>query len=107
MCAGNCNLSVVLISKLCLKITTYLQIRPHEMKENCFWIMANDGKYENADLLSKLELTFCCQKQGKRTHCCNFVILLENLTCLGFCFKQTLAILLVQLKSVLNMPYGK
>lgn len=42
-----------------------LQIRPQEMTENCFWVMANDGKYESTDLLCKLELTFCCQKNGK------------------------------------------
>ncbi|ETE60653.1 Protein diaphanous-like 3, partial [Ophiophagus hannah] len=40
------------------------QIRPQEMTENCFWVMANDGKYESTDLLCKLELTFCCQKNA-------------------------------------------
>ncbi|KAJ6661673.1 hypothetical protein lerEdw1_013195 [Lerista edwardsae] len=48
-----------------MKRLNWSKIRPHDMKENCFWIMANDGKYESADLLHKLELTFCCQKQGK------------------------------------------
>ncbi|KAL7983937.1 hypothetical protein Chor_001248, partial [Crotalus horridus] len=41
-------------------------ISPQEMTENCFWVMANDGKYESTDLLCKLELTFCCQKNMKR-----------------------------------------
>ncbi|XP_039185765.1 protein diaphanous homolog 3 isoform X3 [Crotalus tigris] len=42
------------------------EISPQEMTENCFWVMANDGKYESTDLLCKLELTFCCQKNVKR-----------------------------------------
>ncbi|KAL8189851.1 UNVERIFIED_CONTAM: hypothetical protein K2H54_015017 [Gekko kuhli] len=42
------------------------KIRPHDMSENCFWLTANDGKYESADLLGKLELTFCCQRRVKK-----------------------------------------
>ncbi|XP_063160618.1 protein diaphanous homolog 3 [Candoia aspera] len=49
-----------------MKRLNWSKIRPHEMTENCFWIMANDGKYESTDLLCKLELTFCCQKNVKR-----------------------------------------
>uniref|UniRef100_A0A670IP08 Diaphanous related formin 3 n=1 Tax=Podarcis muralis TaxID=64176 RepID=A0A670IP08_PODMU len=45
-----------------MKRLNWLKIRPQEMNENCFWIKANDGKYESADLLGKLELTFCCKK---------------------------------------------
>uniref|UniRef100_UPI002953F99A protein diaphanous homolog 3-like n=1 Tax=Panthera onca TaxID=9690 RepID=UPI002953F99A len=41
----------------------WLKIRPHEMTENCFWIKANENKYENVDLLCKLENTFCCQQK--------------------------------------------
>ncbi|XP_058404259.1 protein diaphanous homolog 3 isoform X2 [Diceros bicornis minor] len=44
----------------------WLKIRPHEMTENCFWIKANENKYENVDLLCKLENTFCCQQKEKR-----------------------------------------
>uniref|UniRef100_A0A3Q2HRD7 Diaphanous related formin 3 n=1 Tax=Equus caballus TaxID=9796 RepID=A0A3Q2HRD7_HORSE len=44
----------------------WLKIRPHEMTENCFWIKANENKYENIDLLCKLENTFCCQQKEKR-----------------------------------------
>lgn len=35
------------------------------MSENCFWIKVNENKYENRDLLCKLENTFCCQEKGK------------------------------------------
>ncbi|XP_073068648.1 protein diaphanous homolog 3 isoform X2 [Manis javanica] len=42
------------------------KIRPHEMTENCFWIKANENKYENVDLFCKLENTFCCQQKERR-----------------------------------------
>ncbi|XP_041587104.1 protein diaphanous homolog 3 isoform X2 [Vulpes lagopus] len=44
----------------------WLKIRPHEMTESCFWIKANENKYENVDLLCKLENTFCCQQKERR-----------------------------------------
>nr|XP_051705969.1 protein diaphanous homolog 3 isoform X2 [Oryctolagus cuniculus] len=44
----------------------WLKIRPQEMTENCFWIKVNETKFENADLLCKLENTFCCQQREKR-----------------------------------------
>ncbi|XP_054829401.1 protein diaphanous homolog 3 [Eublepharis macularius] len=49
-----------------MKRLNWSKIRPHEMNENCFWLTANDGKYECTDLLCKLELTFCCQKKVKK-----------------------------------------
>nr|XP_056718167.1 protein diaphanous homolog 3 isoform X2 [Euleptes europaea] len=49
--------------EITLKRLNWSKIRPHDMNENCFWLTANDGKYECADLLGKLELTFCCQKR--------------------------------------------
>ncbi|XP_047576046.1 protein diaphanous homolog 3 isoform X3 [Lutra lutra] len=44
----------------------WLKIRPHEMTEDCFWIKVNENKYENVDLLCKLENTFCCQQKERR-----------------------------------------
>ncbi|ERE90266.1 putative protein diaphanous-like protein [Cricetulus griseus] len=41
------------------------QIGPNEMSENCFWVKVNENKYENTDLLCKLENTFCCQQKVK------------------------------------------
>ncbi|XP_067419305.1 protein diaphanous homolog 3 [Emydura macquarii macquarii] len=49
-----------------MKRLNWSKIRPHEMTENCFWLKADEDKYENADLLCKLELTFCCQKKVKK-----------------------------------------
>uniref|UniRef100_A0A8C8BFD9 Diaphanous related formin 3 n=1 Tax=Otus sunia TaxID=257818 RepID=A0A8C8BFD9_9STRI len=42
------------------------KIRPQEMTESCFWVKAEEDKYENADMLCKLELTFCCQNRVKK-----------------------------------------
>ncbi|KAM9674517.1 protein diaphanous homolog 3 isoform 3-T3 [Dama dama] len=44
----------------------WLKIRPQEMTEDCFWVKANENKYESVDLLCKLETTFCCQPKEKR-----------------------------------------
>nr|XP_060625366.1 protein diaphanous homolog 3 isoform X1 [Anolis sagrei ordinatus] len=49
-----------------MKRLNWSKIRPQEMNENCFWILANDSKYENPDLLFKLEHTFSCQKYAKK-----------------------------------------
>ena len=43
----------------------WLQIRPQEMTEDCFWVKANENKYESVDLLCKLENIFCCQPKRK------------------------------------------
>ncbi|XP_043851074.1 LOW QUALITY PROTEIN: protein diaphanous homolog 3 [Dromiciops gliroides] len=48
-----------------MKRLNWLKIRPHDMTENCFWLKANENKYENTDLLCKLENTFCCQRKEK------------------------------------------
>uniref|UniRef100_A0A8B9P060 Diaphanous related formin 3 n=1 Tax=Apteryx owenii TaxID=8824 RepID=A0A8B9P060_APTOW len=49
-----------------MKRLNWSKIRPQEMTESCFWVKAEEDKYENADMLSKLELTFCCQKKVKK-----------------------------------------
>uniref|UniRef100_A0A8D0L1U8 Diaphanous related formin 3 n=1 Tax=Sphenodon punctatus TaxID=8508 RepID=A0A8D0L1U8_SPHPU len=52
--------------EITMKRFNWSKIRPHEMTENCFWLMADEDKYENTDMLRKLELTFCCQKKVKK-----------------------------------------
>uniref|UniRef100_A0A8D2ARX0 Diaphanous related formin 3 n=1 Tax=Sciurus vulgaris TaxID=55149 RepID=A0A8D2ARX0_SCIVU len=52
--------------EISMRRLNWLKIRPHEMTENCFWIKVNENKYENTDLLCKLESTFCCQQKEKR-----------------------------------------
>ncbi|XP_009577280.1 PREDICTED: protein diaphanous homolog 3, partial [Fulmarus glacialis] len=46
-----------------MKRLNWSKIRPQEMTESCFWVKVEEDKYENADMLCKLELTFCCQKR--------------------------------------------
>uniref|UniRef100_A0A803XLT9 Diaphanous related formin 3 n=1 Tax=Meleagris gallopavo TaxID=9103 RepID=A0A803XLT9_MELGA len=48
-----------------MKRLNWSKIRPQEMTESCFWVKAEEDKYENADMLCKLELTFCCQKRDE------------------------------------------
>ncbi|XP_030778270.1 protein diaphanous homolog 3 isoform X2 [Rhinopithecus roxellana] len=52
--------------EISMRRLNWLKIRPHEMTENCFWIKVNENKYENVDLLCKLENTFCCQQKERR-----------------------------------------
>uniref|UniRef100_A0A8C8BFJ0 Diaphanous related formin 3 n=1 Tax=Otus sunia TaxID=257818 RepID=A0A8C8BFJ0_9STRI len=49
-----------------MKRLNWSKIRPQEMTESCFWVKAEEDKYENADMLCKLELTFCCQNRVKK-----------------------------------------
>ncbi|KAJ8350117.1 hypothetical protein SKAU_G00252470 [Synaphobranchus kaupii] len=49
-----------------MKRLNWSKIRPQEMSESCFWIMANEDKYENADLLAKLAHTFGSQKLARK-----------------------------------------
>ncbi|XP_035177604.1 protein diaphanous homolog 3 isoform X2 [Oxyura jamaicensis] len=49
-----------------MKRLNWSKIRPQEMTESCFWVKAEEDKYENADMLCKLELTFCCQQRVKK-----------------------------------------
>ncbi|NXI41065.1 DIAP3 protein, partial [Galbula dea] len=49
-----------------MKRLNWSKIRPQEMTESCFWVKVEEDKYENADMLCKLELTFCCQKRVKK-----------------------------------------
>ncbi|ELW47371.1 Protein diaphanous like protein 3 [Tupaia chinensis] len=52
--------------EISMRRLNWLKIRPHEMTENCFWVKVNENKYENVDLLCKLENTFCCQQKERR-----------------------------------------
>ncbi|XP_075865519.1 protein diaphanous homolog 3 isoform X2 [Microcebus murinus] len=52
--------------EISMRRLNWLKIRPDEMTENCFWIKVNENKYENMDLLCKLENTFCCQQKERR-----------------------------------------
>ncbi|XP_043928823.1 protein diaphanous homolog 3 isoform X2 [Protopterus annectens] len=49
-----------------MKRFNWCKIRPNEMSENCFWITADEGKYETPDLLGELEFNFGTQKQVRK-----------------------------------------
>ncbi|MBN3313860.1 DIAP3 protein, partial [Atractosteus spatula] len=49
-----------------MKRLNWSKIRPQEMSEDCFWIMVNEEKYENPELLTKLVHTFGSQKHAKK-----------------------------------------
>ncbi|GAB1299132.1 Protein diaphanous homolog 3 [Apodemus speciosus] len=62
--------------EISMRRLNWLKIGPNEMSENCFWIKVNETKYENRDLLCKLENTFCCQEKGLLAF---FISLQENI----------------------------
>ncbi|MFT7818003.1 protein diaphanous homolog 3 [Arapaima gigas] len=52
--------------EISMKRLNWSKIRPQEMSENCFWVKANEEKYEIPDLLAKLADTFGSQKLAKK-----------------------------------------
>uniref|UniRef100_A0AAR2KFW8 Diaphanous-related formin 3 n=1 Tax=Pygocentrus nattereri TaxID=42514 RepID=A0AAR2KFW8_PYGNA len=49
-----------------MKRLNWSKIRPQEMSENCFWIIVNEDRYEDEDLLGRLALTFGSQRNVRR-----------------------------------------
>ncbi|XP_048834132.1 protein diaphanous homolog 3-like isoform X1 [Brienomyrus brachyistius] len=49
-----------------MKRLNWSKILPQEMSEKCFWVMANEEKYEFPDLLDKLARTFGSQKHQNK-----------------------------------------
>lgn len=41
------------------------QIRPQEMSESCFWVLADEDRYAKPELLSRVALTFGSQRTGQ------------------------------------------
>ncbi|XP_069035095.1 protein diaphanous homolog 3 isoform X3 [Lepisosteus oculatus] len=52
-----------------MKRLNWSKIRPQEMSEDCFWVMVNEEKYENPELLTKLVHTF-----GSQKHVCDVIL---------------------------------
>uniref|UniRef100_A0AAR2J653 Diaphanous-related formin 3 n=1 Tax=Pygocentrus nattereri TaxID=42514 RepID=A0AAR2J653_PYGNA len=48
-----------------MKRLNWSKIRPQEMSENCFWIIVNEDRYEDEDLLGRLALTFGSQRNDE------------------------------------------
>lgn len=41
------------------------QIRPQEMSEGCFWVLADEDQYAKPELLNRVALTFGSQRTGQ------------------------------------------
>ena len=46
-------------------VCVYVQIRPQEMSEGCFWVLADEDRYAKPDLLSRLAYAFGSQRPGQ------------------------------------------
>ncbi|XP_060105384.1 protein diaphanous homolog 2 [Heteronotia binoei] len=49
-----------------MKRINWAKIEPSDISENCFWLKAKEGKFENPDLFAKLALTFPTQMKVKK-----------------------------------------
>ncbi|KAM3626177.1 uncharacterized protein V6R79_024140 [Siganus canaliculatus] len=49
-----------------MKRFNWSKIRPNEMSEGCFWVLADEDQYATAELLSRVALTFGSQRTAKK-----------------------------------------
>lgn len=49
-----------------MKRLNWSKIRPQEMSESCFWIVANEGRYEHPELFTRLANTFSSSRPARR-----------------------------------------
>uniref|UniRef100_UPI0037E855E0 protein diaphanous homolog 3-like n=1 Tax=Semicossyphus pulcher TaxID=241346 RepID=UPI0037E855E0 len=49
-----------------MKRLNWSKIRPQEMSEGCFWVLADEDQYAKPELLSRVALTFCSQRTAKK-----------------------------------------
>ncbi|XP_056235641.1 protein diaphanous homolog 3-like isoform X1 [Seriola aureovittata] len=49
-----------------MKRLNWSKIRPQEMSESCFWVLADEDRYAKPDLLSRVALTFGSQRTAKK-----------------------------------------
>ncbi|XP_076011613.1 protein diaphanous homolog 3-like [Genypterus blacodes] len=49
-----------------MKRLNWSKIRPQEMSESCFWVLADEDRYAKPELLTKIALTFGSQRTAKR-----------------------------------------
>lgn len=60
---------------MCWTVDVCFQIRPQEMSEGCFWVLADEDQYAKPELLSRVALTFCSQRTGKTLLTCLYTYL--------------------------------
>ncbi|MED6276173.1 Diaphanous, partial [Characodon lateralis] len=49
-----------------MKRLNWSKIRPQEMSEDCFWVLADEDQYAKPELLSRVALTFGSQRTAKK-----------------------------------------
>ncbi|XP_070787259.1 protein diaphanous homolog 3-like [Enoplosus armatus] len=49
-----------------MKRLNWSKIRPQEMSEGCFWVLADENQYVKPELLSRVALTFCSHRTAKK-----------------------------------------
>ncbi|XP_044051300.1 protein diaphanous homolog 3-like [Siniperca chuatsi] len=49
-----------------MKRLNWSKVRPPEMSEGCFWVLADENQYVKPELLSRVALTFCSQRTAKK-----------------------------------------
>nr|XP_019935293.1 PREDICTED: protein diaphanous homolog 3 [Paralichthys olivaceus] len=49
-----------------MKRLNWSKIRPQEMSESCFWVLADENQYAKPELLSRVALTFGSQRTAKK-----------------------------------------
>ncbi|XP_073732268.1 protein diaphanous homolog 3 isoform X4 [Misgurnus anguillicaudatus] len=49
-----------------MKRLNWSKISPQEMSESCFWVIVNEGRYENDELLNRLAVTFSTQRAARK-----------------------------------------
>uniref|UniRef100_A0A8C9TFH0 Diaphanous-related formin 3 n=1 Tax=Scleropages formosus TaxID=113540 RepID=A0A8C9TFH0_SCLFO len=84
-----------------MKRFNWSKIRPQEMSENCFWVKANEEKYEIPDVLAKLADTFGSQKLGEQEEKKSMKKRIKELKVLDSKIAQNLSIFLGSFR----MPY--
>uniref|UniRef100_A0A671XV77 Diaphanous-related formin 3 n=1 Tax=Sparus aurata TaxID=8175 RepID=A0A671XV77_SPAAU len=51
--------------EITMKRLNWSKIRPQEMSEGCFWVLADEDQFAKPELLSRVALTFCSQRTGQ------------------------------------------
>uniref|UniRef100_A0AAQ5XY91 Diaphanous-related formin 3 n=1 Tax=Amphiprion ocellaris TaxID=80972 RepID=A0AAQ5XY91_AMPOC len=49
-----------------MKRLNWSKIRPQEMSESCFWVLADENQYAKPELLNRVAFTFGSQRTGKK-----------------------------------------
>ncbi|XP_071187245.1 protein diaphanous homolog 3-like [Salvelinus alpinus] len=71
-----------------MKRLNWSKIRPQEMSESCFWVVANEDRYDNPDLLNRLAHTFGSYRPGQAA----VIVSVSFCLCLSLCLCVSLSL---------------